>query len=477
MKILTLTAENFMRLAAVEITPDGNMVQITGRNGMGKSSVLNAIWAAIGGTSHILSQPIRKGAKEARIKLDLGTDGSTEIVVTRTFKKTEDGETTTRLTVENADGFKAPQPQKMLDSLVSALAFDPLAFLRMKPADQFEELRRFVPDVDFPALDAANATDYEARRSINRSMSESTSAANQIEVPWEDLPAQAIDEAALISELEAAGARNADIETRKSNRLIAQEKIDGAGRKVADQSKSFEDKKAEINKRRDLRVARIKDEITGLEREITAVIEQADRDVDEASQFMIDVNAATEKEATALKQRLEAAGPLPEPIETAPIRQRIDAAKITNAAIAQRDLKLRHTESAADLKRQSEALTTAMEAREKQKRDAIAAAKLPVPGLGFGQGVITFNELPFDQASDAEQLRVSIAIAMAANARLRVCRVRDGSLLDEDGLRLLAAMADEADVQVWLERVSNDGKTGFVLEDGQLASATQGSLV
>ena len=47
MKILTLTAENFMRLAAVEITPDGNMVQITGRNGMGKSSVLNAIWAAI----------------------------------------------------------------------------------------------------------------------------------------------------------------------------------------------------------------------------------------------------------------------------------------------------------------------------------------------------------------------------------------------------------------------------------------------
>jgi hypothetical protein len=31
-------------------------------------------------------------------------------------------------------------------------------------------------------------------------------------------------------------------------------------------------------------------------------------------------------------------------------------------------------------------------------------------------------------------------------------------------------MADERDYQCWVERVSSDGKVGFVLEDGRLKS-------
>ena len=38
MHILRLQASNFMRLKAVEITPDGNMVVIGGRNAAGKSA-------------------------------------------------------------------------------------------------------------------------------------------------------------------------------------------------------------------------------------------------------------------------------------------------------------------------------------------------------------------------------------------------------------------------------------------------------
>jgi recombinational DNA repair ATPase RecF len=42
MKITKLIAENVKKLSVVEITPDGNLVQITGKNGQGKSSVLDA---------------------------------------------------------------------------------------------------------------------------------------------------------------------------------------------------------------------------------------------------------------------------------------------------------------------------------------------------------------------------------------------------------------------------------------------------
>ena len=93
---------------------------------------------------------------------------------------------------------------------------------------------------------------------------------------------------------------------------------------------------------------------------------------------------------------------------------------------------------------------------------------MPVKGLSFGEGEVVFNGLPLNQASDAEQLRVSIAIAMAANPKLRVLRIRDGSLLDERSLAAVATMADTQDYQIWIERVDSSGKVGVHMEDGEV---------
>ena len=98
---------------------------------------------------------------------------------------------------------------------------------------------------------------------------------------------------------------------------------------------------------------------------------------------------------------------------------------------------------------------------------AIQQAKLPVEGVAFGDDSIMLNGVPFEQASDAEQLRASCAIAMAGNPTLRVIRVRDGSLLDSEFLAIVAQMAEERDYQVWIERVE-PGKQGFVIEDGMV---------
>lgn len=57
MKIVKLTAENIKRLKAVEITPTGALVEVTGKNGQGKSSVLDAIWWALAGAEHIQTVP------------------------------------------------------------------------------------------------------------------------------------------------------------------------------------------------------------------------------------------------------------------------------------------------------------------------------------------------------------------------------------------------------------------------------------
>ena len=49
MRIIRLQAENIKRLQAVEIEPHGDVVKITGKNGAGKSSVLDSIWMALAG--------------------------------------------------------------------------------------------------------------------------------------------------------------------------------------------------------------------------------------------------------------------------------------------------------------------------------------------------------------------------------------------------------------------------------------------
>lgn len=434
MKIIKLVAENVKRLSVVEITPQGNLVEITGKNGQGKSSVLDAIWWALAGQSHIQSAPIRKGATEARITLDLG-----EIIVRRTFKqrtskdadgneKPEDGYTTS-IVVENADGSRFPSPQKMLDGLLDALALDPLAFVSMPPKDQFETLKRFVPGVDFAAIERANAGDYEARTVANRRAKEARTLAAGIVLP-KDIP-DAIEEAAIIARLDDAGKHNAEIVQRRARREQSAQEANGC-RSSAAQSRS----------------------------EASRLRKQAD---EADARALVD-----EATATQIEEKLTSAPPLPDHIDTMAIRAEIDTAKATNKIVSSAIERAAHENRATEQDAESKRLTAAMEKREAEKRKAIGSAKLPIPNAEFGDGHILMNGVPFDQASDAEKLRASVSIAMAMNPRLRVVRVRDGSLLDDDGLALLSKMADEADCQVWIERVDSSGKIGFVLEDGHL---------
>lgn len=425
MKIVSLTAENVKKLKAVEIKPDGSLVQITGANGSGKSSVLDAIYMALAGTKAIPSAPVRKGEAKARIKLDLG-----DVVVTRRF--TAAGGTS--LTVEAADGARYGSPQKMLDELLGSLTFDPLEFSRMEPKRQLETLRGLVQiDVNIDQLDEDNKRDYDARTDINRRIKQLRAQAEAITVD-PDAPAEPVDVSELTAEMQRAGEHNADIERRRANREKAAEQIAGM-RKDAE---SGREKAAELRAK-------------------------ADR---------IEQDAATaEARANELQAKIDAAGELPAPIDVAAISARINTAAATNRAVQDRELRADIERQAAAAEANVAALNEQMEERTRQRAEAIAGATMPVPGLSFGDGEVIYQDLPFAQACSAEQLRVSVAIAMAANPKLRVLRIKDGSLLDENGLQLIAEMAAERDYQVWIERVDTSGKVGIVMEDGEVVGA------
>ena len=161
--IVKLVAENFKRLEAIEITPDGHVIDIVGKNNQGKSSVLDAIYAAAGGSRAHPIKPIRDGEKSAFIDLDLG-----RISINRTFRRMPvTGVVTTALTVKGERGSKFPSPQRMLDELVGSLSFNPLAFSRMAPKDQYEEIKKLC-GLNFDHKIVANDEDYAERTVQNR---------------------------------------------------------------------------------------------------------------------------------------------------------------------------------------------------------------------------------------------------------------------------------------------------------------------
>lgn len=419
LRIVSLIAENVKKLTAVEIRPDGRMVKITGGNAQGKSSILDCIWLACDRASNPQEQPIRSGQKQARIRVDFG-----EIVVERRFNDKGGS-----LTVESAEGASFKSPQTMLDQFFGSLSFDPLAFTRMDPKKQVAALREIAQvDVDIDVLEGQIASDFQKRTDVNRDAKARRAAAEAIAVP-KDLPAELVDEKALLDEIQAAGEHNVQIETRKARRVETQNEANL--------------KKQQATAKRD-RAAELREQAAALDREAASLLESA----------------------ATLERKIDEAEALPEPIDVAALRARLDQAQSVNRQIGLRERRAVIEADYVELERQSAALTAAIDERRKQIADAIAAAKMPVPGLGFADGVVTYNGIPFNQASAAEQLTVSFAIAKAANPKLRVILIKDASLLDEKSLERLADMAKDGDYQIWLEKVDSSGKIGFYIEDG-----------
>lgn len=422
MQILRLEAENFKRLRAVQIDPKGDLVLVAGRNAQGKSSVLDAIAAALMGKDACPADPIRHGEESATVRLDLG-----DVVVTRRF--TAGG---TKLSITNAEGAQFPSPQKMLDSLLGSLTFDPLAFARMRPRDQFDQLKTVARvDLDLDQLEGLNRRDYDRRTDLNRE-------AKQLRAQLEGLPRQAPDAAAqeprnvadLVQQVQDLTAMRAEAVKERAERARAQQEVDR--------------KRAEVEALRQKAMAlqaEVKARLPYLEAPpSTEEPETFDQAIAEAGELMRTAQEHNEGVAQARRQ--------------AERRAELDA-------------------RAQQAEAQAQELTQAMEARQQAKEGALAAAAFPVPGLSLGDGQVLFGGVPLAQASSAEQLRVSTALAMSANPAVKVVLIREGSLLDEDGLRLVATMAAEQGYQVWVEAVSNRTDVGIVIEDGQVLADNQ----
>lgn len=407
--ITLLHAENFKRLKAVNITPDGRVVKITGPNEAGKSTVLDAIEYALGGgnTFRDIKKPINKDAKEA---VEAGDASCRIIIETEDYRVTRHwtNDETSYLKVETIDGAKFTNAQQVLDKMISKISFDPLEFSRMEPKKQAEAMLGVLGiKEEILRIDADQKRTFDERTATNRLVKELTAELAACPVPPEDFDPEAPAED-LITQI-------TEINNVNSQRQTAQNRINDVDRDIAETEQ---------------RLTALKTKKKELEDWLEA---NPERDAEEAAR---------------MKQKHE------------------DRARLV-------DIHRRYTEAKTKLDRNTEkaaSQTKEIDGYKAAKAKILADSKAAsiVPGLGFEEDGVTIDGLPFNQLSQGQKIKIGFSVLRALNPELRVICIRDGSLLDENNMKLVGELCEENDFQAFVEIATVGEGLGIYIEDGSI---------
>jgi hypothetical protein len=414
------------------------LVVVSGKNAEGKSSLLRAIMAALGGKAALPTRPVRNGAEKAEVIVDLGD---------KVVKLRVKPDRSTTLTVEGKDGAVYRSPQAMLDDLVGKLAFDPLEFAEQDAKRQAATLRTLV-GLDTADLDCERARVYEQRTGVNRECKLLEGQLAGIVVPPEPEPPAITpwDEEVSVSEL-----------VKQQQAALAEKRRNDCDR-------------AALEDRRE-RERDAQNEVERLRHELKEAEQEASEAAQERAHLEAEIEKLVDPDLDAITSQIESA----EQHNAEVRRAKAAAAKLENAhktALADRARAVKaHQAKAAEVaarKAEADKLTARLDGIEGDKAKRMAGVTFPCAGLAVDADVVTYRGIPLEQASSAEQLQVCLGVAAALNPRLRVLLVRQGNDLDSDRLRQVAEWAREKGYQVLLERVAGEKPAGVVIDAGRV---------
>jgi hypothetical protein len=448
--ILGVKVQNMLRVEFAELKGIGGSVTISGANAAGKSSIFDSIAFTLGGEALIPKDPIRAGQDEAEVEVDLG-----EFKVKRRFvrnEKAKDGYTST-LTVLGKDGGKYTNGQTVLNAVLGKLTFDPAAFAEM-PAKQRRKLLAEIVGVDLDRFDFEEKA-AESTRLAHYGVYETAKRKKESLPPVPAAKPATVDVASLNQQL-------SDLLTRRSTidmaAMTAEREVGEATRAVSGAQTIIADLQADVDA-------------------LTKQLSKATIDLKEWQGSL----PKLEKDAKAAGIKLaQSRENYPGDDILQMLQQQIATAAEANKASVEYDMQIAQrneinaTWKAEEAKR--EELTKKIEAVREARMKALQTAAFPVEGLGFEADDCTYNGIAFEQASQAEKIDVSLAIGMAANPRLKVLFVRQGSLLDPQTHARIEKRAAEHDYWIWYEVVDTTGQVGFYIEEGRL-KAVDGAII
>ena len=281
-RITSLELENIKRIKAVQISPtETGLTVIGGRNGQGKTSVLDAIMWILGGERYRPSEPKREGSVTppyGKITLSNG------LIVERKGKNSD-------LKVIDPSGNRAGQ--QLLNEFISQFALDLPKFMNGNNKEKADTLLQVVGVGDkLYELDQQEKELYNQRRTIGQIADQKKKYAAELPV-YPDVPAEPISATELIKEQQEILAINGENQ-RKRQRLA---KLQSEADTLRGQIEELLAKQAKIHS--DLEIAQM--DAKDLQDQSTAEIEKSIVDIEEINR-KVRMNLDKEKAETEAQE-------------------------------------------------------------------------------------------------------------------------------------------------------------------------------
>lgn len=470
MKTSIIKIRTAFGVSEMQVT-DGKSVEITGRKGAGKSSVLDAIRFNLTNRSD-RDYIVKQGADEAEIIIE--TDTGLHI-----DRRQKSGLDTSSLNLKE-NGLNVPRPQTFLNDIITPLQLNPVEFISKPIAEQNRIILNLIDykwDMDtiqewfgeipkgvdwhqnilsvLNQIQADNGVYYLTRQQINsdklfkRKMAEDIAAS----IPdgynaekWEQY-----DTGAKYAELSKIQQENSKIQRAKMFR------------------DSYENKLRGIQADRDIAISNAKDAISsereGLEKTIErlkAKIRAAEDKLTTLDGKLQDKVAVVKADFEAAKAKLDADTGVAneyadrQPTDTTALQVEIDTADAMKKHLNEYRRMVQTQQEVEDLQVKSDALTEKIELARKLPGQILKEAKIPVKGLTVENGIPLVRGLPLSNLSDGEKLDLCVDVAISNPSGLQIILIDGTERLDDTSRAALYAKCKAKGLQFIATRTTND---------------------
>lgn len=408
MKINKIKINNILGIENFEFHPS-KFTLIEGKNGSGKTSILEAIKTVFKGGSD--ATLIKNGSEKGEIVFVLNADNGTDIMVTKTIKGGSSS-----LSMIDSNGNKINKPKDFLDTLSDMVSVNPISFLTADKKERTKILLELLP---------SEILDFEKLNGILKE-----NKLQNLIINYNESALEILDKYhnAVFSERTSLNRSIKDKIASKSQLSESLVEVAGDEIQIKDKLNELETKQQKLN---DLKLDKEQQVLQWYQSEINRI------------------NEEKENKLNLIKEKFE--------LNVGPVKTEIiqlnEQLKLTSSFAKTKELINQFSNEIANLEKDTNKLTESITEINEIKKEILD--NLPFDNLQVREGEIYKNEIPFDRLNEAEKVKIAVQIAQYKAGELGIICVDGIERLDTNTFENFKNQALEKDLQLIVTKVSD----------------------